>query len=244
MSANAEHVTHLTDDPETPGPGSLGLEPEEPAARAPAWRFPLRTALALAAIATAGALAVLVVALALAATTPEYGFRPNTDSQAWAVRPVAFAPRAGCARCHAERVALVGANAHATASCQGCHGTGTAHENAREPSIVDMAIPASAICVRCHTSSVGRPVTVAQITVSRHYTAACLDCHNPHTALAIRPPTVSHPLAHLPPCIVCHGPDGFRARDQRHPVEPTDDNACLSCHALGRGQIDVRGPRR
>ncbi len=240
MSHDAEHVA----EPPIADSGPTGLEPQDPIVRATEWQKPLRRALALAAIAAAGALAVVVVALALAATTPEYGFRPNADSRGWALHPLVLAPRAGCVRCHAHQVALLDANAHATTSCQGCHGAGTDHENAPRPGDVDMAIPASAICVRCHSSSVGRPVTVPQITISRHYTEACLDCHNPHTAVATRPPVVTHPLEHLPACIVCHGPDGFQARNQRHPLEPTDDAACLRCHAVGRGRIDVPvGPR-
>jgi len=236
LMAAAEPAQGATDLP--------GNEPEVPIARARRWRDPLRWVLALAAIGIAGALLAVLVALALAATMPEYGFRPNTDSRAWALHPLALAPPTVCVRCHASQVALVDANAHATASCQGCHGAGTEHAKAQHPTAVDMAIPTSAICVRCHTSSVGRPVTVPQITVSRHYTEACLDCHNPHTATATRPPVVSHPLERLPACIVCHGPEGFQARNQRHPVEPTDDADCLRCHAVGRGRIDVPvGPR-
>jgi hypothetical protein len=46
-----------------------------------------------------------------------------------------------------------------------------------------------------------------------------------------------HPLANLPECIVCHGPEGFKARNIRHPDEATDDVSCLECHAKGRGPL-------
>ena len=31
----------------------------------------------------------------------------------------------------------------------------------------------------------------------------------------------------------------LRPRSIRHPVESTEDAVCLSCHALGRGEVDV-----
>ena len=73
------------------------------------------------------------------------------------------------------------------------------------------------------------------IVPGTHYVSSCLECHDPHTGIANRPPVVLHPLENLPPCLTCHGPDGFKARNQRHPAGTEDDNRCLECHAAGRG---------
>jgi hypothetical protein len=226
----------------SPEPGEAmppDLEPVDEAPRPPRWRLPWRAALALGAIAAASALIVVLAAIALAASSSEYGYLPNDDARGWAVRPLGFASQARCVDCHPASAAAADSNGHALVSCQGCHGAGAEHAAARRPGLVDLALSTSDECVRCHTSALGRSEAVPQVTITRHYTAACIDCHNPHTAIALRPPTVPHPLTHLPACIVCHGPDGFRARDQRHPLEPTDDRACLECHAFGRGVIDV-----
>ena len=61
---------------------------------------------------------------------------------------------------------------------------------------------------------------------------------DPHTGVANRPPVVLHPLEDLPPCLTCHGPDGFKARNQRHPAGSEDDDRCLECHAAGRGPAE------
>jgi len=52
---------------------------------------------------------------------------------------------------------------------------------------------------------------------------------------------VRHPLDKLPPCLTCHGPEGFKARNQRHPAGTSDDKPCLDCHAAGRGPADDDG---
>jgi hypothetical protein len=48
------------------------------------------------------------------------------------------------------------------------------------------------------------------------------------------PPVVEHP-SRTSPCMTCHGPEGFKLRNQRHPVADTNDRACLNCHEEGRG---------
>ena len=191
----------------------------------------------LATIALGGVTAMVV----LGSVTGEYGFRPNADAGAWAARPLAFAPRIECFRCHSDIRLVSTMGRHVGLSCQGCHGPGAGHDAAADPATVRLAIPSSDRCAQCHVATDGRPAFVPLVVPAKHYTQACLDCHDPHSGVALHPPVVPHPLANLPPCITCHGPDGFRARSPRHPTEATDDAACLSCHALGRGAIESRG---
>ena len=150
-----------------------------------------------------------------------------------------------CASRPTQATALVSAR-HAEIGCQGCHGALADHASRSTPGSapVAVAVPDSSLCVRCHTTISARPEFLPQVTPADHYTDACLDCHDPHSGISQEPPTISHPLDRLPPCITCHGPDGLRARTARHPAEPTEDAVCVRCHAVGRGEIDVREPER
>jgi hypothetical protein len=78
-------------------------------------------------------------------------------------------------------------------------------------------------------------VSLKTINPYQHYKPVCLECHDPHTTDATRPPIVMHPLDDLPPCVTCHGPEGFKARNLRHPDATTEDAACLECHGRNRG---------
>lgn len=205
----------------------------------------MRTLLRAAALV---ALAVAVAGILYVGTTifdvsaSEYGFHPGGDARTWAAHPLRYAESADCSRCHVRESSALWSRRHRDIGCQSCHGALADHDVASKPdrTTIEVAVPTSAVCVRCHTTAEGRPASLPQITLTKHYTADCLGCHNPHSGVSNKPPVVSHPLEQLPPCITCHGPDGFRARTARHPTEPTADAICLSCHALGRGLIDVR----
>jgi hypothetical protein len=207
-------------------------------------RLLVRTGVLVAAAVTV-AVGLYLGATLLGVFSVEYGFHPGADARAWSGHPLQFAQSADCARCHAPESAALASARHAEIGCQSCHGPLFEHDAASKPdkTSVPVGVPTSALCVRCHTTITARPDSLPQITPTKHFTDACLDCHNPHSGVSNRPPTVSHPLSKLPPCIVCHGPDGFRARTARHPTEPTADTVCLSCHAIGRGQIDVKESR-
>lgn len=202
-------------------------------------RIALAVGLAGLAIVVAGGL--YAGAFAFGVTSAEYGFHPGADARAWALKPAAYAQSSTCAACHAPQATRLASARHAPIGCSSCHGPLEAHVGASTPDSTTVAVkvPGPELCLRCHTTGAGRPSSQPQITPADHYTDACLDCHDPHSGVANRPPVVSHPLERLPDCIVCHGSDGFRARSIRHPVEPTEDAACLSCHAVGRGEVDV-----
>ena len=199
--------------------------------------------LGLAGIAAAAAsLAVVLFVGAMVLWSPyvESVVRPDENAGTWAALEPNFAGPGLCGRCHEIESAKATAAAHAGIGCESCHGALGDHALA-SPGSPEMAarlvVPTDAICARCHVSTLGRPEAVRQIVLADHYVAECLQCHDPHTAISRRPPVVSHPLANLPPCVTCHGPDGFKARNLRHPAV-TDDEPCLACHALGRGPED------
>ncbi len=201
------------------------------------------TALATAGIlAGAAALSVVLFVGAAMAWSPYLDFSLHRDSNArsWAALQPSYANSSICATCHAPEGARLASAGHAAIGCQSCHGALLEHALA-SPDVagakVKIAIPTDEVCIRCHVQADGRPATSLQIVPGDHYISACLECHDPHTAIARRPPVVTHPLANLPPCLTCHGPDGFKARNQRHPSGSMDDGACLECHAAGRGQI-------
>lgn len=201
-------------------------------------------AVALVALAVAVAGGLYVGATLFNVSAAEYGFHPGGDARTWAAHPLRYAESSDCTRCHGPEAAKLASARHRDIGCQSCHGALAEHDIASKPdrTTIEVAVPTAAVCVRCHTTISARPDSLPQITLAKHYTDDCLGCHNPHSGVSNKPPVVSHPLTRLPPCITCHGPDGFRARTARHPAEPTADRICLSCHARGRGQIDVREP--
>jgi hypothetical protein len=192
-------------------------------------------------------MSVVLFAGAVMAWSPylDFSLHRDVDARSWATLDVSFANSSTCARCHEPEASRLESGSHATIGCQSCHGPLQAHVDAGEAadtSTVSVAAPTDEVCVRCHVFTEGRPDAQAQIVPIQHYTSQCLACHDPHTAVANRPPVVLHPLDDLPPCLTCHGPDGFKARNQRHPVVQSDE-ACLDCHAAGRGPGSDVGTR-
>jgi len=202
--------------------------------------------LGLAGIVTAAAaFAVVFFVGAMVAWSPyvESVVRPDTDARAWAALEPAYGEAGMCADCHEPEYARAASASHVGIGCESCHGALLDHSLAGPgtPEAAEaaeaIAVPTDDLCVRCHVSIEGRPVDVRQIVPSEHYISVCLQCHDPHTGISSRPPVVLHPLDNLPPCVICHGPDGFKARNQRHPTV-SGDEPCLACHAPGRGPED------
>ncbi|HEX5828442.1 MAG TPA: multiheme c-type cytochrome [Candidatus Limnocylindrales bacterium] len=196
----------------------------------------------LATAAILGSAAALSVALTVAiamAWSPYVTWDLDNESnpRAWAARELSFAGSETCQECHQPQGIELAANPHEGVSCESCHGPLGEHaESSPEPG-ADLALaePEDESCLRCHTDAAGKPATISTIDPWQHYKPVCLECHDPHTSDAMRPPIVLHPLDDLPPCVVCHGPEGFKARNQRHPDEATEDAVCLECHGKNRG---------
>jgi predicted CXXCH cytochrome family protein len=197
----------------------------------------------IAAAAVAGGAVVLAIAIfagAAMAWDPylDFALHPDSNAKQWAALDMTFADSSVCASCHHAEAGRLDSNAHSGIGCQSCHGPLLAHAEAGQnasKSDVLIKVPTDEVCVRCHAAAEGRPAAFKTIVPADHYVGQCLQCHDPHTSIAEHPPVVSHPLDNLPPCLTCHGPDGFKARNQRHPTGLLTDQECLLCHAEGRG---------
>jgi hypothetical protein len=194
----------------------------------------------IAIIAGAAALSVVLLVGAVMAWSPYLDFNLNRDVNArhWAGLGLSFASSSTCARCHATEGTRLASRSHAGIGCQSCHGALLEHtleSQGTGSQGVTIAVPTDVVCVRCHVQATGRPAGLRGIIPAEHYVSTCLACHDPHTAIANRPPVVQHPLDKLPACLTCHGPEGFKARNVRHPAGSSDDKPCLDCHAAGRG---------
>lgn len=200
-----------------------------------------RRGAAVAIAAIVGGAAVLSIALTVAASmawSPYVTFDLDRASnpRAWAANELSFAGSSTCRECHAPQAVALHAAPHNGVACESCHGALAEHAaSSPAPGAAAMAEPTNADCLRCHTAAEGKPATLKTIDPWQHYKPVCLECHDPHTTDATRPPVVRHPLDDLPPCITCHGPEGFKARNLRHPDATTNDAACLECHAPNRG---------
>jgi hypothetical protein len=195
---------------------------------------------AVAIVAGAGVLSIALLAGAAMAWNPylDYTLHNDVNAKQWAGLELSYTSSAVCATCHGTEHTRLTSNAHTDIGCQSCHGALLAHAEAGDKATSDQVavrVPTDAVCVRCHTQATGRPAGFPEIKIGQHFISSCLECHDPHTAIAKRPPEVLHPLENLPPCLTCHGPEGFKARNQRHPVGTDDDSRCLECHGAGRG---------
>jgi hypothetical protein len=175
----------------------------------------------------------------------EYALDSTVNARQWAVHELSYTASSTCQECHAEQQTRLVAFTHDGIGCQSCHGPLLEHAEAGDEATseqVPVRVPTDEVCVKCHTEATGRPAELRQIVPSRHYVSQCLECHDPHTGIANRPPVVLHPLDDLPPCLTCHGPDGFKARNQRHPEGDGDDARCMECHGPDRGPLEDGAP--
>jgi hypothetical protein len=203
---------------------------------------------AAAILAGAAVLSVGLVVGAAMAWNPyvEYSLDRDVYAVRWASLDETFANAGTCAKCHQQQAARATTASHEGMGCQSCHGALSSHVLAgdrADASTVSMALPSDELCLKCHVQTDGRPAGLRQIVPTDHYTADCLACHDPHSGVSNPPPIVEHPLDNLPPCMTCHGPEGFKTRNQRHPVVDTNDKACLSCHLEGRGPREDEASR-
>jgi len=206
-----------------------------------------RTVAALGILGGAAAIAIVLFAGAAMAWNPYLDFALHRDSNAkqWATLDMSFADSAVCVSCHLSEASRLASHSHSTIGCQSCHGALLAHAEAGDDasrSDVLIKVPTDEVCVRCHAAADGRPADFRTIVPADHYVSECLQCHDPHTAWAQHPPVVSHPLENLPVCLTCHGPDGFKARNERHPAGLLTDQECLKCHEAGRGPQMIELP--
>ena len=111
----------------------------------------------------------------------QYGWYRGVALTELTARPVVFAGRQACDKCHKDQYQKLLKFEHKTLSCEGCHGPGQAHaDNA------DVTIDKSSfgVCLRCHEANPSRPKWHKQIVSKTHYSSTtgskCTECHAPH----------------------------------------------------------------
>lgn len=99
-----------------------------------------------------------------------------------------------CAECHEEQQTAHDEGAHASISCEVCHGPNSWHVQGTEK-IADMPQDGTAkMCALCHRKLRARPELIKQIDFAQHLIdlsvleegqpvppRACLVCHDPHS---------------------------------------------------------------
>ena len=197
-----------------------------------AWRALARTGLKVAVVVAAVSVALGAGAAVAVGFYGQYGaVRNEPNARAWAALVPQHVGQTLCADCHAAEAIGQDTSIHVNVSCEDCHGPGQGHATGTDAArTVALVKPDSAICVRCHGATAGRPAGFPIVNPASHYSGGpCLRCHDPHTIVATRPPIVSHPLADLPECTTCHAPDGLKKVPVGHTI--VADAICLSCHA-------------
>jgi len=139
-----------------------------------------------------------------------------------------------CEACHDEVAAAFKDSVHwhndPEGSCENCHGSGAAHADEMDPTLIRRFVPEtaanerSAACLSCH----GRNSKHGTFTRSDHAlgSVVCNDCHKVHEA------TLDSSLRKESPalCYECHAP--IRAQfslNERHPVNQGGLD-CSDCH--------------
>jgi hypothetical protein len=89
-----------------------------------------------------------------------------------------YAGAAACSECHDQGETLA-TGAHASLSCEGCHGPGQGHSESFDQH--PMVVLTFSHCVRCHEANPSRPAWHTQIATTDHYPGSpCIECHLPH----------------------------------------------------------------
>lgn len=95
-------------------------------------------------------------------------------------KPLTYAGRGSCARCHGPQVDVQKSGKHTTLGCETCHGPLMKHSVApstEKPSKLSV----KKLCPSCHEQNVARPKWLEQVNSVEHSSGeACDTCHQPH----------------------------------------------------------------
>ncbi len=97
-----------------------------------------------------------------------------------AARPMQYAGRAVCVKCHSDIQEQRTGGKHAGIGCEACHGPLAKH--AADPGTLVPQLPHPRdTCLRCHTARPSKPEGFPQIVPAEHAPeGACTECHKPH----------------------------------------------------------------
>jgi hypothetical protein len=91
-----------------------------------------------------------------------------------------YAGQASCVDCHSDVQTERLAGSHQVVSCESCHGPLGDHARG-ETDVAPIRPSSRGVCLTCHTSRVGIPVTFPTIIVNEHSESGpCTDCHASH----------------------------------------------------------------
>ncbi len=193
----------------------------------------IRTALVLV-LALVMALGLFMRTMTASVSVELIGLTHKDNPAWWSARPAQFASSSACAECHAATNEAIAASAHATVSCESCHGAAEGHiDLARGGQAAPLALAdARDLCKTCHTGLASRPKDFPQVDPATHpaeaagASASCVLCHNPHDPGF--PPVIKHTLSGRADCLACHGPDQWQPVPPSHTGRAGD--SCLKCH--------------
>ena len=97
-----------------------------------------------------------------------------------AAKPLSYAGRATCARCHGAQVEALHGGKHVTIGCEACHGP--LRQHAMQPARAKASRPdATKLCATCHETNIARPKWLKQVNTAEHSAGEpCTTCHQPH----------------------------------------------------------------
>jgi hypothetical protein len=94
-------------------------------------------------------------------------------------RPIVFAGQAACVECHGDVAEVRRSNAHASISCESCHGALAAH--AGDPSVAAPRPGPRATCAICHLPDPAKPRQFSTVDFADHAgDEPCTTCHAAH----------------------------------------------------------------
>ena len=106
-----------------------------------------------------------------------------------AALPVNYAGKAVCIDCHDIEAEKIASDAHATLSCEVCHGPNAKHADDYEIKEFLVKDGSRVFCGRCHSLDAARKIEVInQINIKDHHPERenCIDCHNPHAVTELK----------------------------------------------------------
>lgn len=97
-----------------------------------------------------------------------------------AVKPVVYAGRTACSKCHEPAVQAHAGGKHARVGCESCHGPLFKH--ASDPARAKAEKPDTGkLCPVCHEMNTARPEWLKQVKTAEHSSGEpCNTCHQPH----------------------------------------------------------------
>lgn len=115
-----------------------------------------------------------------------YGWHRKSNEAEWKAVRVKYKTARACAECHKDKYNDIRESAHATISCENCHGPN--YDHPQDP--LGMTIDRTrSLCIRCHSYLPYQGAlrgSIPGIDPEKHYpSAGCVMCHIPHNPKAM-----------------------------------------------------------